>query len=140
MADGERFGRLEVRMDRVEQGVSNFRDFQQDARDFFAEHRATEVEREKQLNKRDQEIKDDLARYHEVQGKRQFWLMWVISVLGVMIALLAYLEGHRAVKYGELTWPTKASSSEVIRASNQQQAGGFDPMDAQQIEASGGKP
>jgi hypothetical protein len=41
----ERFGRLEVRMERVEEGIANFREFQVDARKFFtradkdAEHR-----------------------------------------------------------------------------------------------------
>jgi hypothetical protein len=47
----ERLGRLEVRMDLVERGVANFRDFQEDARDFFSR----QDEREKikdQLDKR----------------------------------------------------------------------------------------
>lgn len=95
----------ELRLKRVEDGVSNFRAFQTEARDFFAEHRATEVEREKQLNKRDQEIKDCLETYHTVQSNRQFWLMWAIGVLGAMIALLTYMEAHRQVKTGELNLP-----------------------------------
>ena len=32
----ERMGRLETRMDRVEEGISNFRAFQADACDFFS--------------------------------------------------------------------------------------------------------
>jgi hypothetical protein len=95
----------DLRLKRVEDGVSNFRAFQAEARDFFAEHRATEVEREKQLNKRDQEIKDSLDKYHMIQSNRQFWLMWAIGVLGAMIALLTYLEAHRQVKTGELNPP-----------------------------------
>ena len=95
----------DLRLKRVEDGVSNFRAFQAEARDFFAEHRATEVEREKQLNKRDQEIKNALDKYHTVQGNRQFWLMWAVGVLGAMIALLTYMEAHRQVKTGELNLP-----------------------------------
>ena len=106
----------DLRLKRVEDGVSNFRAFQAEARVFFAEHRATEVEREKQLNKRDQEIKDSLSdrasetknaldKYHMIQSNRQFWLMWAIGVLGAMIALLTYLEAHRQVKTGELNPP-----------------------------------
>ena len=115
MTEGERFGRLEVRMDRVEKGVSNFVDFQKEARDFFSEHRATEAEREKQLNKRDQEIKDSLAEHYEDQDRkqknRQFWLMWVLALLGSILAILTYLEGNKQVKGGELSWPKITSSS-----------------------------
>jgi hypothetical protein len=106
----------DLRLKRVEDGVSNFRAFQTEARDFFAEHRATEVEREKQLNKRDQEIKDSLAarasetkdaleKYHAVQSNRQFWLMWAVAVLGAMIAILTFLDAHRQIKSGELKLP-----------------------------------
>ena len=73
----------ELRLKRVEDGVSNFRAFQTEARDFFAEHRATEVEREKQLNKRDQEIKDSLETYHTLQQTRQWWIMFGVGVLGL---------------------------------------------------------
>ena len=77
----------ELRLKRVEDGVSNFRAFQTEARDFFAEHRATEVEREKQLNKRDQEIKDSLKTYHTLQQTRQWWIMFGVSVLGLVLMI-----------------------------------------------------
>lgn len=77
----------ELRLKRVEDGVSNFRAFQTEARDFFAEHRATEVEREKQLNKRDQEIKDSLETYHTLQQTRQWWIMFGMSVLGLVLMI-----------------------------------------------------
>lgn len=130
MTEGERFGRLEVRMDRVEKGVSNFVDFQKEARDFFSEHRATEAEREKQLNKRDQEIKDSLADHYEGQDRkqknRQFWLMWVLALLGSILAILTYLEGNRQVKGGELSWPKiTASSPTQAQAHNRQHAGEY---------------
>ena len=109
----------ELRLKRVEDGVSNFRAFQTEARDFFAEHRATEVEREKQLNKRDQEIKDSLETYHTVQSNRQFWLMWAIGVLGAMIALLTYLDTNRQVKSGELKLPKITQVEPAIVTSKQ---------------------
>ena len=77
----------ELRLKRVEDGVSNFRAFQTEARDFFAEHRATEVEREKQLNKRHQEIKDSLETYHTLQQTRQWWIMFGVSVLGLVLMI-----------------------------------------------------
>jgi hypothetical protein len=103
MEEAERLGRLEERMTTVEKGIANFRDFQNDsrdfqssARDFFTEHRATEAEREKQVNLRDQEIKDALASYHETQetalaayhttqGNRQFWIMFAVGILGLLL-------------------------------------------------------
>ena len=77
----------DLRLKRVEDGVSNFRAFQTEARDFFAEHRATEVEREKQLNKRDQEIKDSLETYHTLQQTRQWWIMFGVGVLGLVLMI-----------------------------------------------------
>ena len=77
----------DLRLKRVEDGVSNFRAFQTEARDFFAEHRATEVEREKQVNKRDQEIKDSLETYHTLQQTRQWWIMFGVGVLGLVLMI-----------------------------------------------------
>lgn len=58
---GERIAVLETRMNTVEEGVSNFRDFQKDARDFFtrsderAKHRTEqEAEEKEQADKKDQ--------------------------------------------------------------------------------------
>ena len=57
----------DLRVKRVEEGVSNYIKFMAEARDFFTEHRIREQEREKQLNLRDQEIKDALAQHNQEQ-------------------------------------------------------------------------
>ena len=53
MADqSERLGRLEVKVEAALQGVSNFREFQQDARAFFTRHDAREEQAEETESKR----------------------------------------------------------------------------------------
>jgi hypothetical protein len=108
-------------MNRVEEGVSNFRSFQVDARDFFgrADERAkTEMEFH---NKRDQEIKDALAAANENMNReianaglkaaqRSVW--WTAAAVcatlaGVCVALLAivatvYLAKHATLEPFEL--------------------------------------
>jgi hypothetical protein len=77
-------------MNRVEEGVANFRDFQQDARDFFTEHRTNEARREEFQNKRDQEIKDHLAR-------RDFWFMLAVALMGLVLGWLTYRDSERKI-------------------------------------------
>ena len=104
----ERLGKLEWRMDRVEEGVSNFRQFQVDARSFF--DRADERARTEEAfhNRRDQEIKDAFNLRHQENvdklseisaGISKKTLIWniagvfvgiaalIISVLGIMFAV-----------------------------------------------------
>jgi hypothetical protein len=114
----------DYRLKRLEDGLANNIAFQKRVTAFCERHDATEVEREKQVNKRDQEIKDSLETYHTVQSNRQFWLMWAIGVLGAMIALLTYLDTNRQVKSGELKLP-KITQVEPATATSKQDAGGF---------------
>ena len=120
----------DLRLKRVEDGVSNFRAFQVDARDFFAEHRATEVEREKQLNKRDQEIKDSLENYHALQQNRQWWIMFGMGVLSFFVAvafgLLTVPPAIQAIKElfkSDIHLPHIVKQEQIpVRASNAQDA------------------
>ena len=85
----ERLGILENRMDRVEEGVANFRQFQVDARDFFTEHRTNELRREEFQNKRDQEIKDTLIQRHQKTDTKMNILMVIIAALTLLLGWLA---------------------------------------------------
>jgi hypothetical protein len=67
--NGERLGRIEVRLEVVERGVSNFREYQVESRDFMSWFRGREEEREKTDKQR--------SRIH-------FWLLGILS--GVIVA------------------------------------------------------
>ena len=73
---------LESRMNRVEEGVSNFREFQVDARDFFSRADERAKDEEKHRNKRDQEIKDTLAERDARLNRR-------LVIIGLLISALA---------------------------------------------------
>jgi hypothetical protein len=55
---GVKIGKLETRMDRVEEGVANFRAFQVDARDFFTRSDERALVEQRFRDKRDEEIKE----------------------------------------------------------------------------------
>jgi hypothetical protein len=80
-------GTTEIRLKRLEDGLANNIAFQKRVTAFCERHDATEVEREKQLNKRDQEIKDALGNYHTLQQTRQWWIMFGVSVLGLVLMI-----------------------------------------------------
>ncbi len=80
-------GTTELRLKRLEDGLSNNIAFQKRVTVFCERHDATEVEREKQLNKRDQEIKDALETYHMVQQDRQWWIMFGMSALALILMI-----------------------------------------------------
>ena len=91
----ERIAVLENRMNRVEEGVSNFRDFQADARDFFTEHRTNELRREEFQNKRDQEIKDTLTQRHQKTDTKINILMVIIAALTLLLGWLTLRDTER---------------------------------------------
>lgn len=76
----------------VELGISNFRAFQADARDFFAEHRASEAKNREFQDKRDQEIKERLDR-----RDRRFSI--AIAVLMVLLSYLAYRDSTQKTSF-----------------------------------------
>ena len=97
----ERLGVLESRMDKVEEGVANFRTFQVDARDFFS--RADErAKNEKAFHElRDKEIKTALEKANQVitekLGRRS--LAWVVAGVLVAIASLCIAAAGLAVTW-----------------------------------------
>jgi hypothetical protein len=112
MDAGERFGRLEERMNRVEAGVSNFRDFQVDVRAFITRQDTREEERKAALAAQEaaqatqrEAVKEALDGATRKQGRRDFWLTVVLAVLGLILSLLIYLEGNRQIHRGILKIP-----------------------------------
>ena len=102
MEEAERFGRLEERMNVVEEGVSNFRNFQVDARDFFsrADERArTEMEFH---NKRDREIKDALAVANRRLNTHIAIASLIIGTMLLILSIIALPELNR-VLHGDLS-------------------------------------
>jgi hypothetical protein len=91
---------IELRV--VKEGVANFREFQQDARDFFTQSRTRDIEREKQTNKRDQEIKDTLTSHQtmaENKDKRRTFLLTAFGIfLSAVTVFLAIMEFIRYSK------------------------------------------
>ena len=71
--------------------------FQERALAFFTASEATEVEREKQLNKRDQEIKDALADHYALIAARDSRKMWILTAVGLIIAVaMLYVAIHES--------------------------------------------
>ena len=104
-AHTERFGQIEARLGGLEQrvsrmepvqealveGVSNFRDFQRDGRDFFA--RADErAKNEKAFHeKRDSEIKADMLLRHQENQEKLGAVGSKINMIGLWVAILSLL-------------------------------------------------
>lgn len=76
-------------MNRVEEGIANFRTFQQDARDFFTEHRTEAREQDRQRKERDEEIKTALQAAERKQDHK-------LAIIGVALACLTLLCGSIA--------------------------------------------
>lgn len=90
----ERMGRLETRMDRVEEGISNFRAFQTDARDFFSRADERAIAEKEHRDRRDEEIKKALhSREHSADHKLNA-IMAVVAILGALTMSLTLLLGY----------------------------------------------
>lgn len=90
----ERMGRLETRMDRVEEGISNFRAFQTDARDFFSRADERAIAEKEHGDRRDEEIKEALhSREHSADHKLNA-IMAVVAILGALTMSLTLLLGY----------------------------------------------
>jgi hypothetical protein len=79
---------IEMRV--VKEGVANFREFQQDARDYFTEAKTRALENEKHTNRRDQEIKDTLADHNR---KISIWIAVITVIIG-FLELVHLYRGH----------------------------------------------
>ena len=102
----------DLRVKRVEEGVSNYIKFMAEAQDFFTYARAKAETEEKFHNKRDEEIRDaantaafhiktDLDERHEKADKRDRMFKWGMSfatlVVMVFMAWIAYREYERKI-------------------------------------------
>lgn len=67
-------------MDSVEEGVSNFRDFQSDARDFFTRS----DERAKHRVEQEAEEKEDRDKIDKRRSRIHFWWLGILS--GIIVA------------------------------------------------------
>ena len=129
-------------------GVANYKVFMREQRtvnseimEFITDTKATEREREKQLNKRDQEIKDDLASHRaaaeqEAQdlsnkiGKKNLWTAMAslaVAFAGVCVSILAiicmfYVARHYTSVDPLDLWQ-RLQSGQTYTAHNQQSAG-----------------
>ena len=76
-------------MNRVEEGVANFRDFQQEARNYFTEARTRAATEKLFHEKRDKEIKEALQTSNDKlnQNISKRSLLW--QVVGVLVAIMA---------------------------------------------------
>ncbi len=101
----ERVAQLEVKMNRVEEGVANFRDFQRDAREFFTEHRVLAKEMNRQREERDKQIKDALATAERRQNSRLSMIGLALAVLTLFCGAIAALEAWHQLKTGEIVTP-----------------------------------
>jgi hypothetical protein len=104
MEPAERMGRLETRMDRVEEGVSNFRLFQAKAAEFYvlADERA---ENEMEFhNTRDQEIKDALRARERSLNHR-------LAVIGIILTLMGLWPIFKDIAHIKLSFNSPAVQS-----------------------------
>jgi hypothetical protein len=78
----ERVGILETKMDRVEEGVANFRDFQKDAREFFTDSRSRAIAEKEFHDRRDKEN----AERQDLRDKK---MAIRLTILGLVLGALA---------------------------------------------------
>jgi hypothetical protein len=122
----ERLGRLEQRMERVEEGVANFRDFQATARDFFsrADERAI---REKLFHEtRDKEIKEAIEaadkKRNDAIADRERRFTHLIAIAGLLFTLM--LVGIGWLTFRDMRRTSMEQAPAVRVSSSQQNAGG----------------
>lgn len=89
----ERTGRLEERVNKLEEGVSNFRAFQVEAREFFTEIRTQKKAEIEFHNTRDQQIKDALSKSN-MAIKR--WMM-LIAALACLASIVDVFIHYRVL-------------------------------------------
>jgi hypothetical protein len=108
--NGERVGRLEERMNRVEEGIANFRAFHQDVREFITRADTRDEERKDALERRDNEVKEAVRRR---ESKLNMWF----AILGLTVAILTGLVGYLTYrdsqrKLGETAKPVVSSTQD----------------------------
>ena len=106
---GGRMSAAEATQGTLVEGVSNFRSFQADVREFITESKTRDADRKLALENHEKSIKDELTNANNLMTQRQNRVMAWIAFIGVMIAGLTlalgffvFLEGRRQLKSGEL--------------------------------------
>jgi hypothetical protein len=82
-------------MNRVEEGIANFRSFQIQALDFFSRQDERAKNDEKQRNRRDQEIKDHLEAANSKVNIRLAIAALIVGVLTLLVGWLTYRDAKR---------------------------------------------
>jgi hypothetical protein len=123
---GVKIGKLETRMDKVEEGVSNFRAFQVEARDFFTRSDERAKAEQKFHDKRDAEIKEAanaaaaavklvLDERHKKADRSDRWWKRAMAIATLIImtcgVYIAYREYER--KIAGLTSPAPIAHSTI---------------------------
>jgi hypothetical protein len=138
-AHGERLAKLETKVDRLEVGVANFREFQGEARDFFMESR-TERAKDKEFRElRDRELKDAIAtreKKHDTElaeaslGVSKRSVLWtvvqtMVAIAAVAISIMAVVATVYLAKHSEIE-PTEIFRGSVpaLAVQSHQNAGG----------------
>ena len=83
-------------MSRVEEGVSNFRAFQVDAREFFTEQRTRAKSDAEYRTLRDEELKAEVKAGHVMFNHKLSVGMLIVSIIAVCLSALAIFIGYRA--------------------------------------------
>jgi hypothetical protein len=135
----ERVGILETTVDKLSEGVANFRQFQFEARDFFMESRTERAKDKEFRDLRDRELKDAIAsreKKHDTElaeaslrtSKRS--VMWTIvqtlvAVAAVAVSIMAIAATIYLAKHSELE-PLEIfrGSAPALAVQSHQNAGG----------------
>jgi hypothetical protein len=84
-------------MDRVEEGVANFREFQNDARKFFTRADTRDEERKIHQDTRDKELKAAVDLHTAKQNKWFALLGLIVATMALLIGWLTYRDSQRKV-------------------------------------------
>lgn len=109
----ERLGRLEERMETVEEGVANFKLFQKDMREFTTEFKANERNKEKTDKRR--------AKVH-------YFLLTLLS--GLIVALFTYMLMHYDGKHISLNIEDQTQRKELSGDVDKRYTADKQPQDA----------
>ena len=100
---------LDLRVRRVEEGVSNFRDFQVEARQFFTESKTREDQRDKDLKLYNEEVANNLKYHDKISSSHSRKVNFRLTIFGLILTFLALVvacaEVYHSYKTGDLKIP-----------------------------------
>jgi hypothetical protein len=102
-------GLLDLRLQQVEKGVSNYVNFQRVVEKFITESTTRDEERIRHDNLRAQEIKDALAKHYaelnlKIGHKTLMASFWQIAIAGAAIAVMIFfgIVSYKQLQHGEI--------------------------------------